>query len=82
MTARTPVAPAYGDVTTVGESIRRVHDDRHPVDPLCPRPLGVNSLAPFPGRRLARGMSDMWIEDGQDPRTYDTPQGEKATYVE
>lgn len=24
----------------------------------------------------------MWIEDGQDPRTYDTPQGEKATYVE
>jgi uncharacterized damage-inducible protein DinB len=27
-------------------------------------------------------MSDMWTEDGQDPRTYDNPQGEKATYVE
>lgn len=24
----------------------------------------------------------MWIEEGQDPRTYDNPQGEKATYVE
>jgi uncharacterized damage-inducible protein DinB len=27
-------------------------------------------------------MSDMWTEDGQDPRTYDNPQGEKETYVE
>jgi uncharacterized damage-inducible protein DinB len=24
----------------------------------------------------------MWTEDGQDPRTYGNPQGEKATYVE
>jgi uncharacterized damage-inducible protein DinB len=27
-------------------------------------------------------MSDMWLPDGQDPRTFDNPQGEKATYVE
>jgi uncharacterized damage-inducible protein DinB len=27
-------------------------------------------------------MSDMWIEPGQDPRTYGNPQGEKATYQE
>jgi uncharacterized damage-inducible protein DinB len=27
-------------------------------------------------------MSDMWTEDGQDPRTYGNPQGEKETYVE
>jgi uncharacterized damage-inducible protein DinB len=27
-------------------------------------------------------MSNMWTEDGQDPRTYGNPQGEKATYVE
>jgi uncharacterized damage-inducible protein DinB len=27
-------------------------------------------------------MSDMWTADGQDPRTYGNPQGEKATYEE
>jgi uncharacterized damage-inducible protein DinB len=27
-------------------------------------------------------MSDMWLPDGEDPRTYGDPQGEKATYVE
>jgi uncharacterized damage-inducible protein DinB len=27
-------------------------------------------------------MSDMWLPEGEDPRTYDNPQGEKATYVE
>ena len=27
-------------------------------------------------------MSDMWLPDDQDPRTYANPQGEKATYVE
>jgi uncharacterized damage-inducible protein DinB len=27
-------------------------------------------------------MSDMWMPQDQDPRTYGNPQGEKATYVE
>ena len=27
-------------------------------------------------------MSDMWLPEGEDPRTYGNPQGEKATYVE
>ena len=31
---------------------------------------------------LADFMSDMWLPDGQDPRTQGNPQGEKATYVE
>jgi uncharacterized damage-inducible protein DinB len=31
---------------------------------------------------LARTMSDMWMPEGQDPRTYGDPEGEKATYVE
>jgi uncharacterized damage-inducible protein DinB len=27
-------------------------------------------------------MSDMWMPEGEDPRTYGDPEGEKATYVE
>jgi uncharacterized damage-inducible protein DinB len=27
-------------------------------------------------------MSDMWQGDGEDPRTFGNPEGEKATYVE
>jgi uncharacterized damage-inducible protein DinB len=27
-------------------------------------------------------MSDMWLPEDEDPRTYGNPQGEKATYVE